>query len=82
MTTQENLAETISKQINEIDFNSLVEQAFNTVFDIGRAVVSKGNQKTIDHLKNIFGVGEFQNKHFLAGNQLQPMFQIHSELVR
>tara|TARA_B100000780_G_C20924065_1_gene368209 strand:- start:461 stop:646 length:186 start_codon:yes stop_codon:yes gene_type:complete len=60
MSSQENLAETISKQINEIDFNSLVEQAFDTVFDICRAVVSKGNQKTIDHLKNIFEVGEFQ----------------------
>jgi aminopeptidase-like protein len=70
MSTQENLAETISKQINEIDFNFLVEQAFDTVFDICRAVVSKGNQETIDHLKSIFEVGEFQKEHFCSGSKL------------
>lgn len=70
MITQANLAEALSNRIHEIDFKYLVEEAFNAVFDIPRAVVSKGNCKTLSHLKNIFEVGKFESVSFPSGSEL------------
>ena len=70
MITKDNLAEALSNRIHEINFRPLLEEAFNVVFDIPRAVVSKGNCKTLNHLKNIFKVRDFENISFPSGSTL------------
>lgn len=63
-------ASIFASEVEAVDFVSLTRAAFADVFAIQRAIVAKGNIKTIEKLETIFEVGGFEKTEYPTGTKL------------